>query len=271
MVNESQFKISVVIPVYNSEKTIKNTLESVINQSYLPYEVVLVNDGSTDNSRKIIDDFVDSNTFKNVNFKLINKSNGGVSTARNTGLKIADGDWIAFLDSDDKWLPNKLEFQKKILEQNPNIDFLGCTRNGEIIKSILWKQLGYLTKITAKNLLVRFVFVVPTIIFKKSIIKQVGFFDENQKYAEEGNYFIRIANKYNCYLLNECLVITGNGKAHFGESGLSGNIKEMEKGELKNIKDSLHLGVINKLEYYMIITFSLLKYLRRVLIVKYMR
>ena len=259
-------KISVVIPMYNAEKTILNVLESVHNQTFSPYEIVIVNDGSTDQSLQIVQKYKEEN--KKIPIQLIDKKNGGVSSARNLGMKVAQGDWIALLDSDDVWLPHKLERQKQILNANPQIDFLGTSRNDETIKSILWKKLGNLTKISPKNLMVKFVFVVPTVIFKKEIVETVGFFDENQKYAEEGNYFIRIATTNSCYFLNESLVITGGGKAHFGESGLSGNILEMEKGELKNLKYSYNVQIINTLEYVFLYAFSVLKYIRRCIIVK---
>lgn len=255
--------------MYNSSKTILKTLNSVKNQTVLPFEVIIVNDGSTDNSLAIIENFVNENTFLNIS--IIDKKNGGVSTARNAGIKASKGNWIALLDSDDEWLSNKLQRQTEILSQNPQIDFLGTNRNGEYFSSILWKKLDLLTKISPKLLLVKFIFVVPTVIFRKSITDTIGFFDESQRYAEEGNYFIRIVQKYNCYLLNESLVLTGGGKAHFGHSGLSGNMKEMEKGELKNIRDSLALEIINIFEYLLLVVFSILKYFRRVIVVKFFR
>ena len=86
------------------------------------------------------------------------------------------------------------------------------------------------------------------------------FFDETQKYAEEGNYFMRIANLYKCVLLNSQVVLYGQGKGGFGVSGLSANLKEMEKGELKNIKTAKKLKIINALEYNFLVCFSLLKY-----------
>lgn len=263
-------KVTVVIPMYNSASTIIQTLESVQHQSYKgSVEIVVVNDGSTDESLRLVQDYIAQNNISNIN--LIDKKNGGVSTARNAGMKNAGGEFIALLDADDEWLPHKLERQLQILQDHPEIDFLGTTRNGEYFDKVLWKKFGLITKIGPKFLLVKFIFVVPTVIFKSKILDEIGYFDENQKYAEEGNYFIRISNKYNCYLLNESLVITGGGKAHFGASGLSGNIKEMEKGELKNMKYAYDLNVINFFEYGALVVFSILKYLRRVLIVKIIR
>ena len=252
--------------MYNSSETILRTLNSLKNQTCSPFEIIVVDDGSTDDSTIIVENFLVNNSILNV--KLIKKLNGGVSSARNVGMKEAKGDWIALLDSDDEWLPNKLQRQIEVLNNNLEIDFLGTNRNGEYFDKILWKKLSVLTRISPKLLMVKFIFVVPTVIFRKKIISDVGYFDETQKYAEEGNYFIRIAQKYNCYLLNESLVITGDGKAHFGHSGLSGNLKEMEKGELKNLKDALNLKIINHFEYSCLVAFSILKYFRRIVIVK---
>ena len=260
--------LSVIIPMFNSENTIKTCIYSVLNQTYKgKIEIIVINDGSKDNSQVIVEEIIKKNNSE-IEIQLINKDNGGVSTARNAGFKLAKGDWIALLDSDDEWLHNKLETQIQVLSENPTIDFLGTNRNGEYFDKILWKKLSVLTRISPKLLMVKFIFVVPTVIFRKKIISDVGYFDETQKYAEEGNYFIRIAQKYNCYLLNESLVITGDGKAHFGHSGLSGNLKEMEKGELKNLKDALNLKIINHFEYSCLLVFSILKYFRRIVIVK---
>jgi hypothetical protein len=99
-------------------------------------------------------------------------------------------------------------------------------------------------------------------------LQNIGFFNETQRYAEEGNYFIRISNKYNCYLLNESYVITGGGKNHFGDSGLTANLYQMEKGELKNLVYSFQNNIINIFEFIFFTIFSILKYFRRVIIVK---
>ena len=261
--------VSVIIPMYNAESTIKTCIDSVLKQTYKgKVEIIVVNDGSKDNSHVIVEELIRTNN-ANINIHLVKKVNGGVSTARNAGIKLAQGDWIALLDSDDEWLPNKLERQIQVLSENPNIDFLGTNRNRESFSAVLWNKLEHLTKISAKLLLFKNYFSPPTIIFKKQIFFELGGFDENQRYAEEGNYFIRIAQRYNCYLLDESLVITGGRKAHFGHSGLSGNLKQMELGELKNIKDSLNLNIINYFEYIFLIIFFLLKYVSRLLIVKF--
>lgn len=259
------YNVSVVIPMYNAEKTILACLNSVIIQSHKEIiEIIVIDDGSTDNSAQIVREYMESHQSAPIN--LILKKNEGVSSARNKGLLIAKGNWIALLDSDDEWLPGKIERQIEVLKQNLDIDLLATARNGEILKKIGIRKLGLLNKIPVKSLLIRFVLLPPTVIFKKSVLNYIGLFDETQRYAEDCNYFMRVCRKYNCYLLNESLVITGGGKAHFGESGLSSNLWKMELGELKNIKFALVNGIINRIEFFLIMSYSILKYIRRVIL-----
>lgn len=107
--------VSVIIPVYNSEKFIKETIKTVQNQTYKNYELIVVNDCSTDNSKKIIEEEIK----KDNKIKLINlKENSGVAIARNTGIDNAKGKYIAFLDADDLWEKEKLEKQIEFMSKN---------------------------------------------------------------------------------------------------------------------------------------------------------
>jgi len=258
--------VSVVIPMYNSSLTIENTLKSVANQTYLNFEVIVVDDGSKDDSSNKVEQF--SAAHPEIKLRLIKKTNGGVSTARNAGMKASSGDYIALLDSDDEWLPEKLKIQMSVFEEQPNIDFLGSTRNNEHFKRFFFKKFDYFTSISSRLLLYKTFLTTPTTVFKRKILDTVGYFDETQKFAEEGNYWIRVCKDNHCVLQNESLVITGGGKPDFGFSGLSSNLKEMEKGELKNMRDALKLKIIGRLEYSFLVLYSLLKYARRILIVK---
>jgi glycosyltransferase involved in cell wall biosynthesis len=116
--------ISVIIPMYNSKNTIKSAIESVLNQTYKePIEIIVVNDGSKDGCEKIVEKMIINNQ-TNRTIKLINKPNGGVSSARNRGIKEANGEYIAFLDSDDIWHPQKLELVFEALKDD-SIKFIG--------------------------------------------------------------------------------------------------------------------------------------------------
>jgi glycosyltransferase involved in cell wall biosynthesis len=253
-------RISVIIPVYNAEKTIIKTLQSVVDQTVKPFEVIIVDDGSKDSSSSLITSFISQNS--SFRFRFVQKENGGVSSARNAGLKLAKGDLIALLDSDDEWFSDKLQKQLNVIDRNSDFSFIG----GLIFKPKSVKE--KLTNISVSMLIFKNYFQPSTVIFKKEIINTIGLFDETQRYAEEGNYFIRIANMYKCGLMNEHLVLYDQGKSGFGQSGLSANLKEMEKGELRNLKFAYDSKFISFSKYSFAVGFSVLKYFRRILIVK---
>lgn len=113
--------ISVVIPLYNKEHVIVQTLKSVLSQTYTKFEVIIVNDGSTDNGVDIIKNFTNDSRLR-----IINQENQGVSVARNVGVENSKYNYIAFLDGDDKWLPNYLEKMKEAIDQFPDSGMFCC-------------------------------------------------------------------------------------------------------------------------------------------------
>lgn len=258
--------VSVIVPMYNNESTIIKCLDSIINQTANNkiLEVIVINDGSTDNSLEVVETYRKN---KKISIKVINKSNGGASSARNIGLKEAKGEYIALLDSDDVWLPTKIERQMEILESNKNIDFLGCDSDKEGIK-ILGKKIDYLHKANIKELCIKCFPSTPSSIFKKEIVYKIGYFDETQKYGEDMNYFNKICVNFEYYHLSEYLVYIGDGKPCFGHSGLSANLKEMHKGNLKNIKELKDSKNISVRFYILMYIFYWIKHFRRIIITK---
>lgn len=125
--------ISVVIPLYNKEAIIKKSLESVLTQDYDDFEVVVVNDGSTDKSVEIVKSIHDPR------ITLIEQENGGPSKARNTGVKNAKGEWILFLDADDELLPGAFNVMSKLIKENPSVEHFACMsyvyRGNDIIEA----------------------------------------------------------------------------------------------------------------------------------------
>lgn len=111
--------ISVVIPLYNKEKSIKSTIESVLAQTYINFEIVVVDDGSTDNSIDVV------NSIDDARIRLIKKNNGGVSSARNAGIIEAKGEYVAFLDGDDLWHPLYLETLNQLILDYPDAAIYG--------------------------------------------------------------------------------------------------------------------------------------------------
>jgi glycosyltransferase involved in cell wall biosynthesis len=113
---------SVVILLYNKAHIIVRTLASVLNQTYTEFEIIIVNDGSTDNSLTVINQF----TLNDPRIRIIEQSNQGVSVARNNGVASARYNYIAFLDGDDEWLPGYLAKMKEAIELFPAADMYGC-------------------------------------------------------------------------------------------------------------------------------------------------
>ncbi len=117
---ESLF-ISIIMPSFNSEKTISSSIESVLNQTYHNWELILIDDGSSDQTISIIQSYIHQDS--RIIF-LQNQQNLGVSFTRNRGIAKASGNWIAFLDSDDQWHPDKLKKQVRVIERNPKVDLV---------------------------------------------------------------------------------------------------------------------------------------------------
>lgn len=256
--------------MFNAEKTIIRTLDSVRNQDYdlSQFEVIIINDGSTDSSIKLVENYRDIHP--ELNIKIISQENGGVSKARNTGLKIATGEYIAFLDSDDEWLPQKTKTQMKFLEDEKlNVDFITSLRNGEKIWFPYKKEAFNLARITLGKLLLRVDGQTSTALFKRKVLVNTGFFDENQRYSEDANYWMKVSKNNSMYILGEELVFTGGGKRSFGASGLSANLSEMEKGIQKNLREMYLSERIHYFDYILFFIFSKLKYIVRILKARY--
>jgi glycosyltransferase involved in cell wall biosynthesis len=254
--------ISVIVPVYNSEVSITRCINSVLAQKYTNWELIIVNDGSTDNSKNKAEEIISLNCSRNI--RLFDKVNGGVSTARNVGLKNANGFFIAFLDSDDEWFPEKLARQVAYLISNPEVKLIGCWPKQNWLKKAYFQS--EVSVVTLELQLKKNYFQPSTVVFEKSVLQTAGYFDESMRYAEEGKFFIEIVKDYTCVLLNINLINFGFNKNQFGESGLSGNLVEMERGELKNLKHAYKSQYINKKNYYFLVCRSILKFVRRVII-----
>ena len=217
-----------------------------------------------DSTQKIVSDFMNNNDIKS---RLINVENGGVSKARNIGLKCAKTPWVSLCDSDDVWLPQKLEIQSSLINQNEDIDFLGGNHTDKV-QYFLFSPIERLKRLSCKDLCIKVLPQTSTAIFKKKIFDEIGGYDENQKYAEDGDFFMKIAANYNYFYSPEQVVYYGNGKRGFGESGLSANIAKMHEGILKNYKEMLKLKYINMPYYLFSVAFEYCKYCRRLLVNK---
>lgn len=219
-------KVSVIIPNYNYGRFVGKSIESVLAQTYRPMEIVVVDDGSTDDSIKIIESFGDQ-------VKLIRQENGGVGKARNTGAKNSNGEFLAFLDADDIWLSEKIEKQIAKFDVDMAIGLVHCrmrefnSETGETIKLHLKGEEGWV----ADDLLL---FEKPVIIglggsivVRRNVFEDVGEFDEDLKNGEDWEFCYRVARKYKIGFVAEILVDyrNHNVNAHL-------NITQMERSTL---------------------------------------
>lgn len=192
-------KISLIIPTYNREKQLIKAIESVLLQTIQVDEIIVIDDGSTDNTKDVV---------KKYDLKYIYQENQGVSKARNSGIKIAKNDWICFLDSDDIWEKNKLEKQISFHTQNPHILFSHTDElwifNNKIIKQKKHqlKPKGFCFKENIENTLIG----ASTVIIHKNIFKDVGYFDESLIACEDYDLWLRVLYKYELGLINEKLI-----------------------------------------------------------------
>ena len=250
--------------MYNAEDVISDALDSVKNQTFPPerFEIIIVNDGSTDNSGEIVQSYIEKNP--KLNIQLLHQENGGVSKARNIALEKATGDYIALLDADDEWFPEKTERQISTLaNKNFEIDFLGCRRKNHEILYPYEVADNNLAPINFRKLMFRNETQPSTVVFKRKVLENSGLFDENQRYAEDLNYWLKVSEHNKMYILNEELVLAGSGKRTFGVSGLSANLGAMEKGFQKNLKEILKLKRISFPEYIGYYIFYRVKYIVR--------
>lgn len=258
-------KISVIIPVYNAQRSIIRALDSVITQSNYSneFEIIVVNDGSTDNSRNLIENYASKHIGYNI--KVINKENGGVSSARNVALKAARGKWIALLDSDDEWLPDKIKRQLDFINRHPNAAFVGTNLVGRLPR-VGFKIVDCPTKLKVKDTLITMTPQTSTVLFKRMILDTIGLYNENLTHGEDGDLWLRIISNYESWFLPDELVIFDNGKKGFGGNGLSGNLTKMQNGIRRLNKVALRNSQINWMEYILISFYNEIKYIRRKLI-----
>lgn len=189
---------SVIIPLYNKQNAIAKTLQSIVLQTYENYEIIVIDDGSTDGSFAMVKQFFNANL--NVESRIIYKENGGVCSARNVGVKEAKYNYIALLDADDLWERNYLEEQVKLINDFPEAKMWGVnyaeTYFGEIAREVptgLPKSYrGYVDDYFQMKGRVSDLFHSSAVVIKKEIFEQVGYFDERIKYAEDNDMWFRI-------------------------------------------------------------------------------
>jgi glycosyltransferase involved in cell wall biosynthesis len=197
-------KISVVIPTYNRADFIAEAIESVQNQTYKIDEIIVVDDGSSDFTCKVV---------SNYDVKYLKTPNKGVSSARNIGIKSSKNNWIAFLDSDDLWLKDKIEKQVNLHVNNPSILFSHTLekwkRGDKFVKypKKLAKPKGncFLKNISTCKI------ACSSVLVHKSVFEKVGYFDENLRVCEDYDFYLRVSFAFDIGLVEKEAIIKRAG------------------------------------------------------------
>jgi len=197
-------KVSIVIPTYNRGDYILETVESVQTQSYRDFEIIIVDDGSTDNTREVL-----SHLIENKNIKYIYQVNRGESSARNLGVRKAKGIYIAFLDSDDLFLPTKLEKQVAYLDLNPNVAFVHSwySKFNNLGKDLGIRNTSQYSGWIYPEMLLSWqvLMAVPCVMVRMDVLNEVGGFDEDQYWGADLDMWRRIAKNHPVGLIPEVL------------------------------------------------------------------
>ena len=227
---ENKPLVSIIMPAYNAENTIVESIGSVLRQTYTNWELIVINDGSKDSTTEVVSEINDKR------IRLIEQENGCVAKARNNGINNAKGEYIAFLDSDDLWLEEKLERQiRKLVDGKYKMCYAKTwcfiDNSNQIYDGFVNVALDFEDK--DKILIYDFIPIL-TVLIMKNVLDEVGYFDETLRGVEDWDLWIRVLQKNEAIYLDEFLA-----KYRVSSTGLSGNFErhfvEEEKVWIKHM------------------------------------
>ena len=222
-------KVSVIIPVYNGEAYLADAIESVKDQTYTDWEIIAVDDGSKDRSPLILQEYEKGLSAK---FRLLTQSNQGISPARNLAIEVSSGEYVALLDSDDVWFPEKLELQVSVLERMEEVAMVysDCTvvdRQGNVIRKTYFEK-PPLHGVIFRELLLSNCIPSSSALIRRSVFQQVGSFNPAYRIAMDYDLWLRIADRYPIEVIDRPLM---QYRVHPG--GISSNRAEMIREDLE--------------------------------------
>ena len=194
--------MSVVIPTYNAAGTVKAAIESVLAQTYRDFEVVVIDDGSTDPTENVVREF-------GPRVRYFKQRNQGVSSARNAGIAQSRGEYLAFLDSDDLWLPQKLAEEIPLLEADPRLGLVYCdwaVVSGEtVLQNSYLKDLPAASGYVFDDLIQSGFILTSGVVVRRACLDDVGDFDKSLAIAQDYDLWLRISYKWRIQLVDQCL------------------------------------------------------------------
>ncbi len=225
-------KISVIIPTFNRGATLERAICSVLNQTYAPYELFIVDDGSDDETHIILEKYKEQ-------LLVIKQSNHGVSHARNQAIAEAKGDWLAFLDSDDEWLPKKLAKQVEAMKEFPHLKIFHTDeiwiRKGKRVNACKHHQKygGWIYE----KCLPLCAMSPSSIIIHRSVFEKVGVFDEDLPVCEDYDLWLRITHRYPVGYIDEMLIKKYGGHKDQLSTAFWGNDRYRVKALIKALEN----------------------------------
>lgn len=230
--------VSVIIPTYQHAQFISDAIQSVLDQTYRDFEVIIINDGSTDRTAEILDGYSDRVT-------VITQPNRGLPASRNVGINHSLGEFVAFLDADDFWLSNKLEKQVQLMNEDPDLGLIftnATVLSGAITKGTIFDLVTPKSGWVEKELFQDNFMPMPTILVRRSCFKSVGLFDENLRSCEDYDLWLRISHLYPVAYIDEPLACYRIGSSQMSQDDkkmLSALIQMKTKAIINNpeIKD----------------------------------
>lgn len=223
--------VSVVIPAHNAAATVRETISSVLRQTFDHFELIVINDGSTDATEQIVADITDSRV------QCFSFANAGPSAARNRGMERSTGEFIAFLDADDLWLPGKIAAQVEALQKNPDAA-LAFSWSDSIDESGSFLKKGNYVRpedpVYEQLIAWNFLDNGSTPMVRRGALQEVGFFDETLRLGEDWDMWLRLAFRYPIVCVPEVHVLYRVRK-----SSASSNVKPLAEGTLEVLRRAL--------------------------------
>lgn len=200
-------KISVVCPTFNGSQFVVPTLESVVAQTLPPFEIIVSDDGSSDDTVGLVRDFLDRSP--HIRSKIVENPHRGPGATRNTGIEEATGEWIAFIDSDDLWLPNKLQVVSKSIVEHPEANFF-CHSEQQVQRDGATRLLDYghwfdPRKALPAQLYHRNFFSTSAVISRRSLLCESGLFDVSLPSSQDYELWLRMSPLIKVYFIREVL------------------------------------------------------------------
>ena len=235
-------KVSVIIPTYNRAELLPLAIKSALNQTFNDIEIIVSDDKSTDDTREVVRSFAD----ERIKY-VLNKGKKGPSATRNTAILASEGEYIAFLDDDDEWLPDKLQKQIRVLDESPS-NVCGVYTNRLLLERLTGKILSNdpgIEKLKGNllyQLAIKNPIKTPTVILKKKCLDEVGLFDETISYMEDRDMWIRLSMNWNFDFIPEPLT-----KIYVHDSGhLCQNLELQTAGRAELLERYEHLFKKNR-------------------------